>query len=234
MKRLIKVIIAVVLIACVISGSTYAYTTGDHFSKDVFVSLNHGPYLYYVNPFNNSTNKLFTLNFSLNHYAGGPIAFIPGFAVNSTPENLSETNHIMNLTAHMENGTYFSPYYAIFSMDVLISPYTNNPGYGNFNYFQGPAGITGPMGSTGVGTVLVLWNEFSGDNLTVAMGSIDIPQGNYNVSVTLMLYAVQPSQSLLNLTDVRTWVNLTSLEIMSQTTFNGVLEVSNLSVSPWK
>lgn len=234
MRTFIKATIAVILMVSIISGSTYAYAAGDHFSKVAFLSLNHGPYSYYVNPFNNSTNKLFTLNFSLDHYAGGPIAFSPGFTVNSTPENLSETNHIMNLTTHRENGTSFSPYYAIFSMEVLISPYTNNPGYGNFNYFQGPAGVTGPMGSTGVGTVVVLWNEFSGDNLTVVMGSINIPQGNYNVSVTLMLYAVQPSQLLLNLTNVRTWVNLTSFEVMSQTTFNGVLDVSNLSVSPGK
>ena len=90
------------------------------------------------------------------------------------------------------------------------------------------------MGYSGVGTAVVLWNEFSRDRLSVVMSPINIPQGNYNVSVTLMLYSHQPSQALLNLKNVSAWVNLTSLKIMSQTTFNGVLKVFNLTVSSGK
>ena len=230
MRRLLKVIIAAVLIFSVITGSTYVYATGDHFSKDIFV--NSGQRTFYVDPYNNSTGAVFVINFSLEHYSGGSIAFTPIFTVNSSPQNITETNLITNLTTTTQNGTHSSPYYAIFSMKVMISPAANNPGYGNFNYLQEPSGISGPMGSTGVGTVVVLWNGFSGDSLSVAMSSINIPQGNYNVSVTLILYTHQPPQALLNLKSARAWVNLTSFEIMSHTTFNGVLRVSNLSVSP--
>ena len=232
MKRRLKVIIAAVLIFSVISASTFVYVTGDHFNKDIFV--NTGQKTFYVDPYNNSTGAVFVINLSLEHYSGGPIAFAPIFNVNSSPQNITETDLITNLTTTTQNGTYFSLYYSTFSMKVMISPAANNPGYGNFNYLQEPAGISGPMGSTGVGTVLVLWNEFSNDSLTVVMSPINIPQGNYNVSVTLMLYSHQPSQALLNLNNVSAWVNLTSLEIMSQTTFNGVLKVFNLTVSSGK
>ncbi len=231
MRRLVKASIAAVLIFSVIVASTFVYVTGDHFSKDIFV--NTGQKTFYVDPYNNSTGAVFVINFSLEHYSGGPIVFAPLFTVNSSPQNITETDLITNLTT-TQNGTYFSPYYSMFSMKVMISPAANNPGYGNFNYLQEPAGISGPMGYTGVGTVVVLWNEFSGGNLTVVMSPINIPQGNYNVSVTLILYSHQPSQALLNLRNVRAWVNLTSLEVMSQTTFNGVLKVFNLTVSSAK
>ena len=226
MRRLLKVIIAAALIFSVIVASTFVYVTGDHFNKDKFV--NTGQKTFYVDPYNNSTGAVFVINFSLEHYSGGPIAFAPLFTVNSSPQNITETDLIANLTTSSQNGSESSPYYAIFLMKVMISPAINNPGYGNFNYLQDP------VGSTGVGYAVTLWNQFSGINYTVEMPPINVPQGNYNVSVTLMLYSHQPSQALLNLKNVSAWVNLTSLEIISQTTFNGVLNVFNLTVSSGK
>lgn len=225
MIRSLKIIIPVVLIVLISSSSTYGYISGDHFEKDSYLNLEQSSYVSYVNPFNNSTSTPFVLNFSLNSYPGGPLWFNPCFRVNSSVTNLSEVNHIMNLTASSKNGVLSSPYWSAFTMQILISPSKNNPEYDNFDYYQGGTG------SSGVGYNVILWSQYSGDNNSIFMAPITIPSGNYNVTIMVVFHAVQPSQTYLNLTNGRAWVRLTSLGIYTKTTLYGVLKVSNLDVS---
>lgn len=225
MKRSLIIVITVVVVVSIIAGSTYFYTSGDHFKKSQFVNVSGSSSTYYVNPFNNSTSTPFVVNFTLNNYSGGPIAFIPSIGVNSSVTNVSQSSDIWNLTTTTHNSSLATPYWSVFYLNVLVTPDTSNPGYGNFNYFQPQTG------STGIGIAVILWNQSSGDNLSVLMSSINIPSGNYSVSVLMKFQSHQPSQTYLNLTNGSAWVNLKSLQIVSQTTLNGGFSVSNLNIS---
>ena len=179
----------------IIAGSTYIYSSGNHFSKSTFANLGNNSYRYYVNPFNNSTSTAFVVIFSLNHYSGGPVSFTPFIQVNSSISNLSQVNNIWNLTTATHNDSLSSPYWSEFYLNVLISPDTNNPSYSNFNYFQQQTG------STDIGNDVILWSQSSRDNQSVYMSPINIAPGNYNVSVMVKFQAHQPSQTYLNLTN---------------------------------
>ncbi len=219
-----KIAFAIAISAFVIAGSLYVYTSGDHFSKTKYESLNRTSLKSYIDPFNNSTQTAFTINFTLSQYSGGPMKFIPNIGVNSSISNLSEVNAIYNATTTTLNGSSSSPYWDIFVLNVHIFPLKGSPEYGHVNYFQ-------PVtGSTGIGTTTILWSQWAGGNYSVFMNSVDLPPGNYNVTVLLQYEGHQPSQNYLGLTNGSAWVNLKSLEIQAQTSLTGGFDVSNLSI----
>lgn len=219
-----RIIIAVAISVVVIAGSLYVYTSGDHFSKSKYATLNGESPKTNINPFDNSTQTAFTINFTMSHYSGGPVTFIPSFSVNSSVSNLSEVNSIYNDTTTTHNGYSSSPYWDTFVLNVHIFPLKGSPEYGHFNYFQPETG------STGIGTDTILWSQWAGGIYSVYMNSINLPAGNYNVTVLLKYMGHQPSQSYLNLTNGSAWVNLNSLEIQSTTSLGGGFEISNLSI----
>ena len=225
MKRSLKIIATTAIIFSIVASSIYLYSSSDHFRKSKVINLMSSSYRDYVNPYNNSNDTVFVLNFTLNHYSGGPITFTPSFQVNSSVNNISEVNRIWNLTTSTYNHTLSSPYWSEFYTNVLISPFRNNANYGNYEYLQGQAG------STGIGYVTVLWSQSNGDILPAYMDQVNIPPGNYNISVSLKYQAHQPSQTTLNVINGSAWVTLDSLQITSQTTLNGAINVSNIKVS---
>ena len=65
----------------------------------------------------------------------------------------------------------------------------------------------------------------------VFMDQVNIPSGNYNISVILKYQAHQPSQTIMNVLNGSAWVTPDSLQITSQTALNGAINVSNIKVS---
>lgn len=218
-------IFGVIAASIIIAASIFLYISGDYFNKTANVNLSVSSYQSYVDPFNNSTSTPFSVNFSLNHYSGGPITFAPYFQVNSSITNQSLANSIWNLTTTTQNNSQSSPYWSVFYLNLMISPDRSNSHYGNFYYFQPQ------VGSVGLGHDVILWNQFSRDNVSVSTSPINLPSGSYNVSIMLKFQAGQPSQTMLNLTNGTAWVVLNSLQITSHTSFNGHISVSNVTVT---
>lgn len=220
-------IVATVAIASIIVASAFYITVLDkQFGKTYNESFAPQYYVTSVSPFNNTSGTLYTLNFSIHDYSGGPIKFSPIISVNSSvnPFNSSETLRLSNLTYSTANNTSTTPYGTLFYLRVIINPIDGTPGAGSYSYYSMQTG------SFGYGGPSILWGGSANGYTSIPMSPVNIPGGTYNVTVNLNYVSTEPSQSYLDLSSGWSHVILKGLTVSSSTTLFSSIGVQDLSV----
>lgn len=217
MKKAMKIAISVIVVAIVLAASSYLVYSNHHIQKKYQRSFYNNSVNYTIDPFSNASGVMFTVNFTLNHYSGGSIQFIPTVILNSSysPNTHSENSTIFNLSKNSTYGVTFFP-------RVYIYPEGSTPGAGKYAYilYGSSYGAAGPC---------LLWDNNG------FWGASSIPyhldRGTYNVSCELTFKSIEPSQQLLNVTSAHSVVNLVSFEVLSSVNIDGGFSVSNLTES---
>lgn len=217
MRRLVKVIISIAVVVTMISAVIYTVFESDHYNRTYSHNFYNNSVNATIDPFNNTTGTMFTVNFTISDYSGGPITFTLNYIINSsyTPSTYAENTTLFNLG---NNTSYGISFYS----NTMIKPLGNTRGAGEYNLFLPITGIF-----TAAGPVLE-WN--SNGIWNIPMKPFNLPAGQYNVSYEMKYINIEPQKGLTSVDNGSSTLNILSFEASSSTSMFGNMQINNLTI----
>lgn len=218
MRKEIKIILVVVIAATVLTASYYALFVRESTEKTFQAELHGNTEHYVLDPFNNTSGPIFTINLTVDNSVPGTISLEPTVILNSTysPNDTQESSLLFNLSK--ENPLYGTE----FTSKVYIYPTGDTPGSGNYAMYLYSNVVIGAAGP------VLMWNN--NGHWTVESSAIYLNRGTYNISDQINILSIQPSQELVKVANASSVINLVSFGLSYTTAYFGNFSISNITV----